>query len=260
MKKKLTIAGCRLPIDFENQAERVRSTQNSRFKIQDFSAFTLVELLVVIAVIAILAAFVVPVARGVMRHSYISHAQAEMNQLETAIERYKNTYGFYPPGNGMTNQLYYELTGTTNVSPAGAPAVFQALDGTFTISSGDVNSAFGASGFVNCSKNNASEEDARAAQNFIGELKPGQIGTMNANGILVSNFVTSIGGPDLNYNPLNQSGQSPYPNPWRYRNPGTQNRNGYDLWIDLKINGKYDLICNWDTKVQIFNSPPDYAP
>ena len=43
-----------------------------------------------------------------------------MAQLETAIDRYKSAYGFYPPDSTTTcngtpiNQLYYELLGTTN--------------------------------------------------------------------------------------------------------------------------------------------------
>ena len=48
---------------------------------------------------------------------------AEMEQLETAIDSYKATYGFYPPSNpgypgvpqdAMFSPLYYELLGTTN--------------------------------------------------------------------------------------------------------------------------------------------------
>src|SRR5581483_6096855 len=79
-------------------------------------AFTLIELLVVISIIAILAAFIVPVASGVARTQKISRARGEMAQLETAIDRYHEERGYYPPdnpGNPLTNQLYYELTGTT---------------------------------------------------------------------------------------------------------------------------------------------------
>ena len=44
-------------------------------------------------------------------------------------------------------------------------------------------------------------------------------------------------------------------NPWRYNssNP-TNNPGSYDLWIQLKIAGKTNLICNWSKQVQI-NSP-----
>ena len=63
------------------------------------SAFTLIELLTVISIIGVLAALLFPVLKGVKRQQFIRNAQAEMAQLETAIERYKATYGFYPPDN-----------------------------------------------------------------------------------------------------------------------------------------------------------------
>ena len=78
-------------------------------------AFTLVELLTVIAVIGVIAALIFPVAGTVKRQTILHNAQAQMAQLETALERYKSVYGFYPPArpNGpLTNQLYYELEGT----------------------------------------------------------------------------------------------------------------------------------------------------
>ena len=65
-------------------------------------AFTLIELLVVISIIAVLAAFLLPVAGAVRRQATIRTAQAEMAQLETAIDRYKSAYGFYPPDSAVT--------------------------------------------------------------------------------------------------------------------------------------------------------------
>jgi hypothetical protein len=46
---------------------------------------------------ATLAALLLPVAGAVKKHQYIYNAQAEMAKLETAIDRYKAAYGFYPP-------------------------------------------------------------------------------------------------------------------------------------------------------------------
>src|SRR3989442_11771901 len=75
-------------------------------------AFTLIELLVVIAVIAILATLIFPVTGAVYAARTKARAKAELAEIETAIERYKDKRGHYPPdnpGNPVLNQLYYEL-------------------------------------------------------------------------------------------------------------------------------------------------------
>jgi prepilin-type N-terminal cleavage/methylation domain-containing protein len=221
----------------------------------DASAFTLIELLVVIAIMGVLAALLFPVVGMVKKHQYIFNTQAEMAKLETAIDRYKAAYGFYPPDNQlpgadpMINQLYYELTGTTNTSD---PPVYQVLDGSSSLKAADVTSAFGVGGFMNCSKP-AGGEDASAARNFLPDLKPNQMGTSKAAGnVWVTNLITAVGGPYAQYKPLNQ----PDVNPWRYNssNP-TNNPGSYDLWIQLVFApGQTNLICNWTKQVQI-NSP-----
>src|SRR2546423_1426642 len=59
-------------------------------------AFTLIELLVVIAIMAILASMIFPVTAAVKRIRIRRVAQAELKQIETAIEKYKLDKGFYP--------------------------------------------------------------------------------------------------------------------------------------------------------------------
>jgi hypothetical protein len=73
----------------------------------------------------------------------------------------------------------------------------------------------------------------------------------------VAVIVSSDGGPDAGYQPMpgftTQSG-SPA-NPWRYNSSSpTNNPGAYDLWIQLVINGKTNLVCNWSSQVQV-NSP-----
>src|SRR6266567_3818945 len=83
------------------------------------AAFTLIELLVVIAIIALLAALVIPVSGAVRAAGTKRRAMAEMTEVETLIESYKEKLGHYPPdnpGNPLKNQLFYELMGTTNDS------------------------------------------------------------------------------------------------------------------------------------------------
>ena len=220
-------------------------------------AFTLIELLVVIAIMATLAALLLPVIRGIKRRQFISHAQAEMASLETAIDRYKSTYGFYPPSstNLLINQLYYELVGTTNTTPNTAPPgtdpVYHPLDGQgVDLSASSVSQAFNVGGFINCSKPGGGEE-VSVAKNFLPEVKPNQFNNYitNNNQVQVTVLICAVGGPDTTYMPLGPGSSGI--NPWRYNssNP-TNNPGSYDLWIQLSIAGQTNLICNWSKQVR----------
>src|SRR6185312_12165509 len=81
------------------------------------TAFTLIELIVVIAIIGLLAAMIFPIAGAVNRHKQIGTAQTQLQALSLAIDSYKSKLGYYPPdnpNNAVSNQLYFELMGTTN--------------------------------------------------------------------------------------------------------------------------------------------------
>lgn len=183
-----------------------------------------------------------------------------MEKVETAIDRYKAAYGFYPPspttpptaGNSSTlfNQLFYELEGTTGDGINN----YTNLDGSDIIKATDVPLAFpGIGGFINCTKAGAGE-DASVARNFLPDLKPNQIGrycTNYNNTFGVTLLICSVGGPDPTYQPLGTQNL----NPWRYNSSSpTNNPGSYDLWIQLSIGGKTNLICNWTKQVQV-NSP-----
>src|SRR5581483_6109223 len=147
--------------------------ENRKSKIEN--AFTLVELLIVIAIIGILVGFTIPVLKSVKRTQYISHATAELKQLEAAIESYKASHGFYPPGNGvapgylpgaLTNQLYYELEGTTYND---ATHIYTTLDGATSIDSttfGLLTDGLNIGGFANATKSGG-DENSPTAKNFI---------------------------------------------------------------------------------------------
>ncbi len=219
-------------------------------------AFTLIELLVVISIIAVLAAFVIPVVGALKIRQYKNHTQAELDLLNTAIERYKADYGFYPPANGtntpvgaMTNQLYYELVGTTYGPVNGG--TYTNLDGGDTITAAQLGTYFNISGLMNCTQ--SSGEEAKKARNYLSDLRPGQTAE-DANGVKV--LSGSISGLDPQYQPMpgftNNAGFTA--NPFRYVNPGTNNPGSYDLWIQLQISGKKYLICNWSKQI-VINSP-----
>jgi prepilin-type N-terminal cleavage/methylation domain-containing protein len=226
----------------------------------DASAFTLIELLVVIAIMGVLAALLFPVVGAVKKRQYIYNTQAEMAKLETAIDRYKAAYGFYPPSpttpptagisSSLFNQLFYELEGTTGDGINN----YTNLDGSDIIKATDVPLAFpGIGGFINCTKAGAGE-DSPKARNFLPDLKPNQIGrycTNYNNNFGVTLIISSVGGPDANYQPLIVQDL----NPWRYNSSSpTNNPGSYDLWIQLVIGKQTNLICNWTKQVQI-NSP-----
>lgn len=73
--------------------------------------FTLVEILVVVAIIVILMAILIPVAMGAISRARNAAIGFELSQLKTAVEEYKKEHGDYPPsmdwdpGNGVTGPI-----------------------------------------------------------------------------------------------------------------------------------------------------------
>ncbi len=61
------------------------------------SAFTLVELLVVVAIIGILATLITQAAVAARQYVKVARIKIEMHQVEMALEMYKTKYGEYPP-------------------------------------------------------------------------------------------------------------------------------------------------------------------
>jgi len=93
------------------------AAQRLRFR----RAFTLVEMLTVIAIIAILAAMLLPALSSAKRRAMVNRAQIEMGQLVNAITRYESDYGRYPIGpngtkaSGGTKDVTYGPPGLTGV-------------------------------------------------------------------------------------------------------------------------------------------------
>lgn len=73
------------------------------------SAFTLVELLVVIVIIGVLAGVLLPAAMRAFKSAKEARITTEISQIAAALERYKIEYGEYPPDFSF---LY--LAGTTS--------------------------------------------------------------------------------------------------------------------------------------------------
>lgn len=80
-------------------------------------AFTLIELLTVIAIVAILLAIIVPTVGGARDSADRAATKAQFNQWAAAMELYRQEYGYYPDiaPNGLvdTERFAAELTGRT---------------------------------------------------------------------------------------------------------------------------------------------------
>jgi general secretion pathway protein G len=73
-------------------------------------AFTLIELLIVVAIIAILAAIAVPNFLEAQIRSKVSRARADMRSIATALESYAVDENDYPPNDGSYSVIPMELT------------------------------------------------------------------------------------------------------------------------------------------------------
>src|ERR1700744_5417358 len=166
-------------------------------------AFTPIELLVVVAIIATLAAMTIAGLHYVSISNKVSTATGELKDIESAIQNYHAAYGVYPPGNAantdigaLTNQLYYELTGVIQVVNGGTTN-YQLVDGS-TITPVAFADAFGAAGILNCTRAGGGE-DTTAAKNFLTGLKPNRVATITNNGSPIHLLVTTVNGPDDAY-------------------------------------------------------------
>ena len=256
-RKQNATCGVRNPVS-RNTQHATRNTQH---------AFTLIELLVVISMIAVLAALTFP-AVGMARISIMrSRARAELTNLETAIERYHDKLGFYPPDNAPTHAppgvpgdwaaspLYYELLGTTNSS-----GVFHTLDDSDQIAASLLPGAFGAgstvTGFMNCSR--GGEDGLAGGVPFVKGLKATQFQriTNAPSSTLVSVLGTSLEGPFMFQSTLGAK-----LNPWRYNSSSPHyNPKSYDLWIDVTAGSKTNRICNWNDRYLIIGNPQPAYP
>jgi prepilin-type N-terminal cleavage/methylation domain-containing protein len=224
-------------------------------KASSLTAFTLIEVLVVIAIIGVLAGLLFVVVKPIKVKKMIAVAQAELAQMETAIDAYKGKYGFYPPdnpGNPVVHQLYFELAGTALANLPGSQ-VYVTLDSSASIPATPAafQSAYGAStsvsGFVNTSKTARGNDDTGTAENFLKDLKPKQTGALTAVPsvrILICSVLSEKA-------PFLVPGDTTGMSPWQYNaSHPTNNPSSYDLWVDLSIGGKIYRVSNWSTKPQ----------
>lgn len=97
------------------------------------SGFTLVELLVVMAIIAVLAGLVLGTAGFMQKKAAKDRARAEIKAMELALESYKADNGVYPR-NATTDGLDAKSTPTTSYAPS-SKFLYAQLSGDFDYNS-----------------------------------------------------------------------------------------------------------------------------
>ncbi len=241
------------------------------------AAFTLVELLVVISIIAVLAGLVVGIAPAASKRMREARIRAELDALVTAIESYKAKYGVYPPdnfdpvrkvSNPAMNPLYYELTGVLADNVRG---VLMTSDENTLISPNDFQKYFGREGVLNsvaripaptpAEQNKMDKEQKKRlmrhefkssqyAEIFRSKTAPGYVdlevlaagSSGDASGKKGGGFFWP---PRL---PINQHPVQTNPglNPWRYvsTNP-TNNPGRFDLWAEIREGDSTNIVGNW---------------
>lgn len=210
--------------------------------------FTLIEMLVVIAVIGILAALLLGGMPAIQEKRIRSTVRAELGNLITHIEAYKEKHGFYPPDgpNALNPPLFYELVGTTVKGDEFFP-----LNGETNISATVINANYGRpgepmNGFMN------SSPDGSEVKNFLTALKRSQYdySPFGSGGAMALRVPAK--GPDIPGKPGAEQ-----TNTWRYvvarplRKPNdttpypTNNPASFDLWAEVTIRGRTVVIGNW---------------
>ncbi|MCF3651943.1 type II secretion system protein [Synoicihabitans lomoniglobus] len=86
-----------------------------RFRRSPSAAFTLIELLTVIAILGILAAIIIPTVSSARNAAHRAKTKAQFSQWAAAMELFRQEYGFYPDiavaGKVDPDRFASELTG-----------------------------------------------------------------------------------------------------------------------------------------------------
>jgi len=229
---------------------------------QEAVAFTLIEMLTVIAVIGLLAALVAGLSSLTGVKSRQNRIKAELNLLATAIENYQADFGHYPPDHQVpqpspvlvdpvTNQLFYELSG---VIVDNANQRFYTAGRTETVTSATAKSFFNTDGFANA------RTDPKAPPRAYFQPKSSQYAEISRTPdveVLVVPVNWPLPSPFPS--PVQPSGSLPQAeqrrlrqlNPWRYVSTRpTNNVNSFDLWAEWVERKDVKILSNWNPEPQ----------
>jgi type II secretory pathway pseudopilin PulG len=82
------------------------------------TAFTLVEILAALGIIAILVALLIPALTTVRKMAKETQQKAQITTIELGLTAFKNDYGDYPPSNGSPNPSPYYYCGAQTLAEA----------------------------------------------------------------------------------------------------------------------------------------------
>ncbi len=227
----------------------------ARMSVRPKLAFTLIELLTVIAIMGLLAGLIVGGAGLAKTKSTESRIRGEMEKLVTAIDDFKAHHGFYPPDNvvsrnpyiivnPVTNQLFYELVGTIYFT---SDNEFQTVKKDEIVRVNTIQRFFNTDGFVNAVKSTGNQaQDAKKLKNFLGALKPSQFAEVASGADDLEVLKVPVDWPRGWPTEQHPVPSKPGLNPWRYvsTNP-TNNPGSFDLWAEFVIGNEVKVICNW---------------
>jgi prepilin-type N-terminal cleavage/methylation domain-containing protein len=201
----------------------------NRFNNTHKKAFTLIEVLVVIAIMGLLAAMLIGGSGMAGEKRKRAAVQAGLTALEGAIDSYYAELNSYPPDNPTNTAqppLFYELYGAT-FDPSNN--TYSVIGQNEQIPRAAVGTFFGRGGFLN--------SNPESTKNFLKGVEHAVKYAEISASPDVEVFVVPVEGPA----PYNAKGK----NPWRYRQKGVKNPAKYDLWAEVVIGGKTNIIGNW---------------
>ncbi len=202
------------------------------------AAFTLVEMLIVISIIATLAAMTAVATKTIIEKRTIKLVEAQMRQVELAILDYKTKFGFFPPDNGnqgnanwtALSPLFYELTG--GVRAAGG---YQSVLGNEPISDATLLVLFGRQGLAN------SGDESR--KNFFTSMLPLNYREIPAGAVIGAGPAKVLVAPAKGPPVIATAADI---NPWRYNSTSpTNNPGSFDLWAEITFQNKTVVVGNW---------------
>lgn len=78
-------------------------------------AFTLIEMLTVIVIVALLMALLFPAAKKALQKAEITQARGDIRNIEHAIKAFQNEYGMLPTKDQGSADIWYDLATAYNI-------------------------------------------------------------------------------------------------------------------------------------------------